>query len=1094
MIHSQHYQEWLDSGIAPSLIELNLKSLSGNAAAHYLFYSEQLPRRNSGRLSEGFLKRYDHIEDGGWWCGTVDPLTGESSLWGCFKPNSPRIDLEKRKPIKYEHPPKVATEIFFLKVSYRVGFKIARSLNKEDEYKQRFFSRKYPGQEIPEKDPTREDQAHPKILQGIWLCDEDSRGRRTTETGLERYQGNSALELDKEDKGFWAWVLADPSIPLTITEGAKKAGSLLTAGYVAIALPGVWNGYRKNKDELGNKVGLPYLIPQLEAFAHGGREFNFGFDHDIKPTTVQSVREAITQTGNLLVQKGCQVNVIQWTYPEKGVDDLLRERGEICFAEIYKKRQSLEAFKLSELLDISPYVNETVNQRYLDIEVPKTSNLIAIRSPKGTGKTQLLSKITAEAINKGQPVLVIGHRIKLMTELAQRFGVNYRTEALTDPLGTLLGYALCIDSLHADAAPPFDPNAWENAIIIIDECEQVLWHLLNSSTCHHKRVSILENLKNLLQVSLATGGKLYISDADLSPISLNYFTKLVNFPPNLWVVNNNHNPNEGKRKLHTFLGNDPRQLLAELINAIQRGEKVFVCLSAQKLQYQWSTQNLERLLKDSFPDKSLLRIDRESVSEPNHPAVEAMEDLNTFLPRYDIVLASPTIETGVSITSQHFDSVWAIASGVQTVNAVAQAIERVREDVPRYIWARAYSSLRIGNGATNVRSLLKSQHESYQALAGQLSYFDSIVAQDQLQPETLICWSKYALLLNANSHRYRDAIVEKLTIDGYDVHLMENTLEGELVKELIAGNKESNYQALLNELIETPNPDEKTYTELMEKRSLTPTERLLKRKGELHRRYLLDNISEEIIRKDDQGWYYQIRLHYYLADGRQYLKERDLRTLSQLAEDNGSKVFKPDVNRILLTNKVRAFELLGLGQFLDTSHTWSKQDLEELHTKLLPFKFEIRSIFGLTVRENSSPIKILQNLLEQLGLRMTCIGRLGSRGDRQRMYQLKSLSPDGRDEIFRLWFERDTESTSPLENNPIADVDTPPIPIEKVPESFAEDVAQLQGLIISCLRGNNGLTSVVKAIIQEVFQAIPLIKQWLWSVLDKSSRIWLLST
>ncbi len=75
MIHSQHYQEWLDSGIAPSLIELNLKSLSGNAAAHYLFYSEQLPRLNSGRLSESFLKRYTHIEDGGWWCGTVDPLT-----------------------------------------------------------------------------------------------------------------------------------------------------------------------------------------------------------------------------------------------------------------------------------------------------------------------------------------------------------------------------------------------------------------------------------------------------------------------------------------------------------------------------------------------------------------------------------------------------------------------------------------------------------------------------------------------------------------------------------------------------------------------------------------------------------------------------------------------------------------------------------------------------------------------------------------------------------------------------------------------------------------------------------------------------------
>ncbi|TRU23662.1 MAG: hypothetical protein EWV81_15725 [Microcystis aeruginosa Ma_SC_T_19800800_S464] len=46
--------------------------------------------------------------------------------------------------------------------------------------------------------------------------------------------------------------------------------------------------------------------------------------------------------------------------------------------------------------------------------------------------------------------------------------------------GSLLGYVLCIDSLHGKANPRFNPNDWENTTIIIDECEQVFWHLLNS--------------------------------------------------------------------------------------------------------------------------------------------------------------------------------------------------------------------------------------------------------------------------------------------------------------------------------------------------------------------------------------------------------------------------------------------------------------------------------------------------------------------------------------------------------------------------------------------------------------------------------------
>ena len=102
----KHYQEWRESAVDDDIIRLNVRSLSDSTAYDYLCYSDKLPRRNDGRLSAGTLKTYRHIEQGGWWCSGVDVLspTTDESLWGCFKPNTPRLNLGKGKPIKYEHP------------------------------------------------------------------------------------------------------------------------------------------------------------------------------------------------------------------------------------------------------------------------------------------------------------------------------------------------------------------------------------------------------------------------------------------------------------------------------------------------------------------------------------------------------------------------------------------------------------------------------------------------------------------------------------------------------------------------------------------------------------------------------------------------------------------------------------------------------------------------------------------------------------------------------------------------------------------------------------------------------------------------------
>ncbi|WP_323808818.1 hypothetical protein [Nostoc sphaeroides] len=140
-IESAHWNEWLASAVAPEIIVLNLVSLLNNLPYDYLLYSDRISRRNDGRLREYLLQKYRHIEHGGWWCSGVDPLDNcNPMLWGCFKPDIPRRDSQKiEKFIKYEHPYRVPTRAFFLRVTWNIGLTIATTANQQAQYEQRIL-------------------------------------------------------------------------------------------------------------------------------------------------------------------------------------------------------------------------------------------------------------------------------------------------------------------------------------------------------------------------------------------------------------------------------------------------------------------------------------------------------------------------------------------------------------------------------------------------------------------------------------------------------------------------------------------------------------------------------------------------------------------------------------------------------------------------------------------------------------------------------------------------------------------------------------------------------------------------------------------
>jgi hypothetical protein len=1028
---AQYHELHQGSGIHPDLIKLNFFHLEGQVALDRLFIAEKLKRTNSGTISYSILKRYRHVEEGGWWVSGVDVLNQYSDdLWGQFKPTKPRLSADKGKLIKYEGPPKHPTGIIALKVSRLLWQAIANRNN-------------------------------------IELSDRD-------------------WQLS-----FWSWVVNNSEVPLIITEGAKKAAALISLGYAAIALPGIFNGYRQPKDEFGRKTGLAKLIPQLQVFATPGRTIYFAFDQDTKASTVNNVNTAIAKTGKLFAKAGVDVKVIRWHESAKGVDDLIVQNGAEAFHQAYDQALSLETWLVRSSVQLTYKANIQVNRRYLGslaktdtdqnlvsdtlsthdtLTIPDTAKLIALKSPKGTGKTHLIEQIVQKATKEGKWVLLLTHRIQLGEALCQRVGLPYLTEIKTVKYGTVLGYGLCIDSLHPTSGARFDANNWQDGIVIIDEAEQVIWHLLNSATCALERVEILAQFKTLIQNNLSGDGQVYLADADLSDVAIDYIRSLAGFHVEPFVVVNDWQPPKQQRwTIHNYEDKNPARLVRDLTCHIDAGGRPFISCSAQKLKSKWGTQNLESYLELEFPDKKILRIDSETVADPNHPAYGCIAHLNGILPNYDIAIASPSIETGVSIECErldkcysevpiafglllqgigsslgktkrvsHFDSVWAIAQGVQAADSIRQVLARIRANVPRYLWAakRGFYKCMVGNGATVKKVLIASTKNKASTNIRFLQAADASLADLDLdtnfQPESLNTWARRGCYLNLTMQNYRSSIVDGLIAEGHFVtsppetkaedHIPTIEVETQL-KEVA----EAKYQAECTQVADAPIPTDAQYQKLKDKRAKTKEERWSERKGSLLKRYGTNiSITPELVAKDDEGWYGKILSHYYLTVGRPYLIERDSRQLRAISHTNRNRLWLPDFNRSLLSTPLRLLETLIIGLLkpgvqqrdctscLKSSvphvqYRGSDRSLQLIAELANANKRELKTFLGLTIVESDTPIKIVQKLVSLLGLKLTYIGRLGSRTKRERVYIFESPD-DAREKIFATWLERDSAS------------------------------------------------------------------------------------
>ncbi|MEO0868817.1 MAG: hypothetical protein AAFY17_10285 [Cyanobacteria bacterium J06642_11] len=493
--------------------------------------------------------------------------------------------------------------------------------------------------------------------------------------------------------------------------------------------------------------------------------------------------------------------------------------------------------------------------------------------------------------------------------------------------------------------------------------------------------------------------------------------------------------------------------------------------SVSESKSKFSSTMLEKRWKKHFPDLRILRVDSDTLETKGHEAYGCIREANTVFANYDVVICSPSVETGVSLDLQgHFDKVYGHFSGILSENSARQALARLRAPVPRVIFAATMGnrSAMTAKGETFWKEIIEGQHQAAGAILKELAGA-SINALGVLLPSALEVWAKYAARDNAAKLVYRETILAQLRAEGQTVTEADDPDDStaELIDQVRDEIREERHEHLLLEaqvVCAAADIDDQTY----EKRVESTAPKTIEQKTEVTRKQLVKRYgvepTPELIMLDDAGWGDKIRLHYYLTVGRDFLKTREREKIGELIEaSDGRGLWLPDVTRNSRALKLAALEWLQVPELLTLANNPDariNQTMPTVTNRLELAQTNAKAVklaLGITVTEKTKPMAFIRALLDKVGFTLEQKGKIGSRGEQVKNYQIlvkdvrKFSDIDAqysypRSTIFEHWLERDTsevtEAAEPITQQDIqSQKEENPVVLTRIYRSYIPEVS-----------------------------------------------------
>jgi hypothetical protein len=237
------------------------------------------------------------------------------------------------------------------------------------------------------------------------------------------------LFLEMSDTDYWRKVLENPSVPVIVSEGAKKAGAALTAGIAAISLPGVSCGQK-----------LEELKARLKPFCGIGRKVYLGFDSDQNENP--QVTKALDTLGRLISAHGAVVYVLQWDVKWKGLDDYLVAHGHAAIAPLMQQAVTFAAWRTTGEQATAKKKPERKTAADSLLELARTATYFH------TSDKVAYVDIWIEGCRHTFPVRSKAFRLWLQGQYYEGHGKGIGSQTLQDTLGTLEAIAIFHGETH----------------------------------------------------------------------------------------------------------------------------------------------------------------------------------------------------------------------------------------------------------------------------------------------------------------------------------------------------------------------------------------------------------------------------------------------------------------------------------------------------------------------------------------------------------------------------------------------------------------------------------------------------------------------
>jgi phage/plasmid primase-like uncharacterized protein len=306
--------------------------------------------------------------------------------------------------------------------------------------------------------------------------------------------------------------------------------------------------------------------------------------------------------------------------------------------------------------------------------LPEEDGIYIVKSPMGSGKTESLKQAAGQRLGNGGSFAYVAHLQALVGDAALRIGLNdYRADE-TD-LAHGRGIAICVNSLwKLQNTPGFDD-------VVIDESNQLARRLAELKAGDHCKPALVHaELERLAK----RARRLVLVDAQADEMSI-AMAQLLKPGEKITVIENKLCPSAGPAKRVT-MALKHAGLVGDFHNAVAAraagiGGRVALCTDSEK-----EAQGMAGHIARAHPSLKVLTITGRTVGNPEVKA--ALADINRRIGDYDVVIASPSMTTGVSIESEAFAVFGSYRNGHLATQDALQAVCRFRRATSTHVFVR----------------------------------------------------------------------------------------------------------------------------------------------------------------------------------------------------------------------------------------------------------------------------------------------------------------------------------------------------------------------------------------------------------------------